>query len=48
MENIKNYYENKEIFAVGALDSLGVPYTKDNYEMKSYIELTVDFCIKKI
>jgi hypothetical protein len=42
MENIKKYYKNKEIFVVGALDSLGVPYTKDNNEMKSYIELTVD------
>jgi len=42
MKNIERYYTNKEIFLVGALDSLGVPYTKDNNEMKSYIELTGD------
>ena len=27
---------------VGALDSLGVPYTQDNNELKSYIEITAD------
>lgn len=42
MENIVNYYKGKEVFIVGALDSLGVPYTADNFEMKSYIELTAD------
>lgn len=42
MDNIIKYYNSKEIFIVGALDSLGVPYTQDNNELKSYIELTVD------
>lgn len=42
MENIINFYKDKEVFMVGALDSLGVPYTLDNTEMKSYIELVAD------
>lgn len=43
MENIKNYFNDKEIFMVGALDSLGVPYTMDNIELKSFVELTADY-----
>lgn len=42
MDSIKMYYKDKEIFLVAALDSLDVPYTKDNYKMKSYMELSVD------
>lgn len=42
MENIKNYFNDKEIFMVGALDSLGVPYTIDNKELKSFVELVAE------
>lgn len=42
MDNLIKKYKNSEIFMVGALDSLGVPYTIDNIEMKSFVELVVD------
>lgn len=42
MENIKRDLKNKEVFMVGALDSMGVPYTADNIELKSFVELTAE------
>lgn len=42
MQNMKTYLKDKEVFMVGALDSLGVPYTMDNTELKSFVELTAE------
>lgn len=40
MENIIEHYRDKNIFMVGALDSMGVPYTIDNDKMTSFVDLT--------
>lgn len=47
MEHIIETYKNQDIFLVGALDSLGVPYTIDNNKMKSFVELTADLLRRK-
>ena len=36
-----------DIYMVGALDSLGVPYTADNIKMKSFIDITADYFKEK-
>ena len=32
-----------DIYMIGALDSLGVPYTADNIKMKSFIDIVADY-----
>ena len=39
--------EKKEVYLVSALDSLGVPYTMDNQDSKSFIDLLADTYIEK-
>lgn len=46
VNNINNHIKEEELFIVDALNSLGVPYTKDNTELKSFVELTVDSLIE--
>lgn len=42
MENIIKKYKNSNVYMVAGLDSLGVPYTPDNIELKSYVDLVAD------
>jgi hypothetical protein len=41
-ENLKRKYNDNEIYMLGALDCFGVPHTKDNINMKSYIDMISD------
>lgn len=40
--NIFEKYKNSNIYMVSGLDSLGVPYTFDNTEIKSFVDLVAD------
>lgn len=41
MENIIKKYNNSNVYMVAGLDSLGVPYTIDNTQSKSFVDLVV-------
>lgn len=40
--NIFEKYKNSNVYMVSGLDSLGVPYTIDNVERKSFVDLVAD------